>query len=390
MLIRDTWESTVNICLLLVITLNRITWMAGFAAAAGIYYFLHGFHLFARGRSLGHIPASKICGASQGPAAVSGMAIGPYSLTAPITGDRCFLYQTTVWQQSEANRSREWKKVAEETLHLPFFIEDSTGQLLIEPFGAELDLHQDLNQEYGSPTCLSSEDNVPPRVSVFLARHGIEANRPFRIEERSIQAETPLFVSGTIAENPGIPVRPLRQGTDDSRGNKLFREANPNSTDSALQPEIIRLASGATPASTTQMTQQGKIAAALTRAGITKPEAWAAAGVSFPGIPSESVALEERTQLATDSAPQASAITAKSSANDPENDQAKTDPGAGFNLTPPVVLMKGGNDSPFMISCHSQPEIIHSLGWKSVFMVVGGAGLTVLGLYVLLLALHLR
>jgi hypothetical protein len=49
------------------------------------------------------------------------------------------------------------------------------------------------------------------------------------------------------------------------------------------------------------------------------------------------------------------------------------------------VMMKGENDSPFMISCQSQPEIISSLGWQSVFMVIGGAALTVLGLYVLMI-----
>ena len=39
------------------------------------------------------------------------------------------------------------EKVADETLHAPFFIEDSSGHLLIEPFGADLDLHCDFQQE---------------------------------------------------------------------------------------------------------------------------------------------------------------------------------------------------------------------------------------------------
>ena len=378
-----------NLRHLLFIPFNRITLMACFAVAAGIYYFFRGFHLFATSRSLQHVPALSIRGASQGPVAISGMATGPYTLSAPVTGERCFLYQTTVWQQSEPNRSTEWKKVAEETLHLPFFIEDPTGQLLVEPFGAELDLHRDLSQEYGSPMSLSSQDNVPPRVSVFLTRHGITPDRPFRIEERSIQPDTPLFISGTITENPGIPVRPLRQGTDELQSDTP-RGSDENSVALASRPEIIRLASGAIPSSTLQMTQQGKIAAALTRAGITKPEAWAAAGVPFPGIPAEGLAVDEGTQPTTALTPQASVISASTSANELQNDGAKPDSAVGFDLNPPVVLMKAQDGPPFMISCHSQPEVVHSLGWKSVFMVVGGAGLTVLGLYVLVVVLHLR
>lgn len=369
-----------HICPLLIFPPNRITLMACFAAAAGIYFFLRGFHLFAHRRWLSYIPASTIRDSSQGLVAVSGMAIGPYTLSAPITSERCFLYQTTVWQPNESDRLKDWKKVAEETLHLPFFIEDSTGQLLVEPFGAELDLHQNFREEYGPS--LSSPDSISPRVSAFLARHGIAAHHPTRIEERSIQPDTPVFIAGTVTENPGIPVRPLSLGADASQGGKLPRETGGNSAESVLKPEIIRLASGPTPSSTTQMTQQGKIAAALTRAGITRPEAWAAAGVPFPGVSAEGVVVEEKARPV--------AITTNSSANGLEDNQAKPDPASGFNLTPPDVLMKGASDSPFMISCHGQPEIISSLGWKSVFMVVGGAGLTVLGLYVLLLELPLR
>lgn len=374
-----------TICLLLIITLNRLTLMACFAVAAGFYYFVHGFHLFASKHRLGHIPAAAIRDASQGLAAVSGMATGPYTLPAPLTGERCYLYQTTAWQLSESDRSKEWKKVAEETLHLPFYVEDATGQLLVEPFGAELDLHQSFREEYGSPMSLSSRDDVPPRVSVFLARHGIAVDRATRIEERSIQPGTPVFIAGTVTDNPGIPVRPLQQqGADDSQRDKQGRETNGSSTESAPAPEIIRLSSGPAPSSTVQMTQQGKIAAALTRAGITRPEAWAAAGVPCPSRPSQGVAVEERAQPGAEFAPQASAITATGSTNGLQKSPTNPGPASGFDLTPPVVMMKGENDSPFMISCQSQPEIISSLGWKSVFMVIGGAALTVLGLYVLM------
>ena len=372
-------------CLLLTITPNRLTMMACFAVVAGIYYFLRGSRLFAGKHLLGHVSPSTVGDAPHGLAALSGMATGPYTLPAPISGERCYLYQTTVWQQNESGRLKQWNKVAEETLHLPFYIEDTTGQLLVEPFGAELDLRQNFREEYGCPSSVSTLDDVPPRVSVFLARHGVAANQPTLVEERSIQPDSPIFIAGTITENPGIPVRPFRQDTNNSPRTQMPRETNASSTESVSRPEVIRLASGPAPSSTTQMTQQGKIAAALTRAGITRPEAWAAAGVSFPSASSDGFAVEERVQPVADNAPQNSEITATGSANHIENDKTKPDSFPGFDLTPPVVLMKGENSSPFMISCHAQPEIISSMGWKAVFMVVGGACLTVLGLYVLLI-----
>jgi hypothetical protein len=115
------------------------------------------------------------------------------------------------------------------------------------------------------------------------------------------------------------------------------------------------------------MSQQSKIAAALTRAGITRPEAWTAAGVPY-----QSVALEENA------AP--TPVSAR------EEEQSKS---SDFNLAPPVVLMKGANDPAFVISFRSQKEFAVALAWKSAAMVWGGAAITLLGLYMLLTQMEL-
>jgi hypothetical protein len=252
-------------------------------------------------------------------------------------------------------------------------------------------LHQNLSEEYEASLSPSSSENMPPRVSAFLAREGIFSDRPTRVEERSIQRNTPVFIAGTVTENPGIPVRPISTG--DSHEVKSNQSGDGKSVDGRPQPEVIRLSSGPAPSSTIQMTQQGKIAAALSRAGITKPEAWAAAGVSFPAN-MDPVAVEERTHASTNTVPQASAITASHEANSQSNRLGKDGqkPGSvdGFDLAPPLVLMKGPDNSAFVISCHSQPEVVSSLGWKSIGLVAVGAFLSVLGLYVLLLEWRVR
>ena len=58
--------------------------------------------------------------------------------------------------------------------------------------------------------------------------------------------------------------------------------------------------------------------------------------------------------------------------------------GGGFDLRPPVVLMKGANNKTFLISWRSQREIVHSLGWKCALMIGGGPALALASLYVLL------
>ena len=112
------------------------------------------------------------------------------------------------------------------------------------------------------------------------------------------------------------------------------------------------------------MTQQQKIAAALTKAGITNPAAWTAAGINgdFP--------TGNRTQTAT----------AVQTAPEPPRQQLSTE---DFDLHPPVVLMQGSHDPAFFISWRSPRDIVKSLSWKSSLMIWGGPALTLTCVYFL-------
>jgi hypothetical protein len=373
----------VAVCLSVLIPINELAILSLLAIAGGLYFFVSGFRLLARKRLLLTTPTSKIRSAALGLVEVNGVAAGPYTMPAPITGKPCFLYHTTVWQQREG-KNVEWDKIADETLHLPFFIDDSTGQLLVEPLGADLDLHRDFREEY-APSFFSSNflnpEDVPPRVSVFLSRHGIVPARRVRIEERSIKPEDALFVAGTLTENPGVQVRSFSPRSDYS-----YNSASNNSAEQIPAPQIIRLANGEVPSTTQEMSQQEKIAAALTRAGITKPEAWSAAGVPY-----QTLAVEESAPTAPVSADN----SAHAEANRPDARQheerlREEQPSpSDFNLAPPVVLMKGENNVTFVISFRSQKELVSALAWNSAAMVWGGAAITLLGLYTLLLQMEL-
>ncbi len=335
--------------------------------AGGLYLFVRGFRLLARKRLLLNTPTSKIRSASLGLVEIGGLATGPYTMPAPITGKACFLYQTTVWQERDSGKDHNWEKVAEESLHVPFFLDDSTGQLLVAPDGAELDLHRDFREEYSS-SFFSTLDEVPAAVGNFLARHGVEPRRKIRVEERCIKPENALFIVGTLAGNPGLEVRPFPLTTAEKPGLLLKRDG-PRHSPAAPPPEIVRLSE---PAASTlgDMTQQSKIAAALTKAGITSPGAWAAAGVPC------GVAVAETPRV------QQVSVNKESQLGNPEYEPA-------FDFTPPVVLMKGENNSAFLISWRSQQDFVRSLAWKSAAMIWGGAGLTLLGIYVLLAQLEM-
>jgi hypothetical protein len=193
-------------------------------------------------------------------------------------------------------------------------------------------------------------------------------------------------------ENPGIEVRPMPQDSDSRRSpQSSLRQASlrpalsrNTGTDISDQPapEIIRLYGGEDASSAQGMSQQAKIAAALTRAGITRPEAWSAAG-----IPYQRLAVDEHPPLATlgDGSKESSesATVRRGSSSQDQSSQDESEPST-FNVNSPVVLMKGANDSTFVISFRSQKEFVIALAWKSAGMVWGGAAIMLLGFYMLL------
>lgn len=337
-------------------------------ACGGVYFFYHGFRLLQRKRLIMNTPASKVRSAAMGLVEISGLANGPYSLTAPITGMPCYYYRTIAWEWKQQGKSSNWVKAADESLHVPFYLEDNTGRVLVNPQGAELEIHRDFHDEF-SQSLFSSNLGIPANVTNFLLTHDVSTDTKIKVEEYCIKPKNALFILGTLAQNPGVTVSVVPVRTELSEINlagSLLGSLNPvpgvhissNLTLSTFGGDTLsekRLSENTQP-HPLDATQQAKIAAALTKAGITSPTAWAAAGINANPV------------VAT-----TSNCAAAAAAPAPEQ----------FDLHPPVVLMKGAHNPAFFISWRSQREVVKSLGWKSALMIWGGPALTLLCVYVL-------
>lgn len=366
--------------LLLFIPINLLSILSSVALAGGVCFFISGISILIRKGVLLTVPASMIRDALPGLVQITGHAGGPYTIPAPITGKACYLYRTTAWWKSEG-KSQGWEKILDETLHLPFFIADSTGQLLVEPLGADLDLQLDFQKEYDALLSSSTGDTLPPRVSAFLMRHGVAPSRHLRIEESLIEPENRLFIAGILSENPGIQVRPFSSSEPALNGSKPdndhFDGRNPapfNDSKPRPAPEIIRLSSGSVPATVQEMSQQGKIAAALSRAGITKPEAWSAAGIPYQKVAVAERGEQHKRAISSGTGP------AQNSELQPSN----------MNVIPSLVLMKDRDTPTFVISYRDQKELAHTLVWKAAGLISAGTLTVLLGLYVLLVQMKQR
>lgn len=347
---------------------------------AGIGLFFYGFRLLQRRRLILDTPFSKIRSAAMGMVEISGLAVGPYTMVAPITERECYYFRTLVYEWKQAGKSKQWVKVAGECMHVPFFVDDNTGHMLVDPRGADLDLHRDFEQEFYD-SFFTTKEPAPANVRDFLARHGVVTNNKIKVEECCIKPKNSLFVLGTLTDNPGLEVsaRPVQDsspsGSFTTHGFSLSLSVGRTELQTAshipqfsvqhetANPMVIRLSSS-TSLSTSQMTQQQKIAAALVKAGISNPTAWTAAGIS---------------SVAT------SPIQVLDHSSDPTDGNGNgSSHGDAFDRHPPVVLMKGINNKTFLISWRSQREIVQSLGWKCALMIGGGPALALASLYFLL------
>lgn len=161
---------------------NDVVYLGVIGAVVGVYLFYRGFRLLQRKRLILDTPTSKIRSAAMGLVELQGLATGPYTMTAPITGVPCYYFRTIAWQWQQRGKNSEWKKVADESLHVPFFLEDNTGCVLVDPQGAEMDIHRDYHDEF-STALFSSSLDIPANVSTFLARHGVSTDKKIKVDE---------------------------------------------------------------------------------------------------------------------------------------------------------------------------------------------------------------
>ena len=195
--------------------------VAVLGAAAGFYLFVKGFRLLRFKRLILDTPLSRIHSASIGLVEVTGTPIGPYVLKAPVTGDPCYYYNVRALQWVETNDNKhEWKRVLDETLFVPFFLEDTTGRVLVNPQGAQMDVHRSFTDEIDAAV-FRMPGVCPPNVRDFLARRGLVPTEKIKLEERIIPQTFPLFVFGTLGENPDSNQAVIRPQTNSSSNRSL-------------------------------------------------------------------------------------------------------------------------------------------------------------------------
>ena len=327
--------------------------VAVIGAAAGLYLFGKGFRLLRFKRMILDTPLSRIHSASVGLVEVTGTPVGPYALTAPVTGDPCYYYRVQAFQWVESDNKHRWKAVLDESLSIPFFLEDSTGRVLIVPESARMDVHRSFSDEIEASIFLTP-GLCPPNVRDFLAKRGLVPEEKIKLEERIIPQNFPLFVFGTLGENPA-PYPWAASPHKSSPINLSFHSVGGPSWSFSFRTNGQSNFSVRTPGPAVEATS------------------------SALGVPLESAPSQVLKGAAT------AVLPSRAAAIPPSTKPSAAKSAFGdFDLHPSVAISHGERNEPFAISGHSQREVVGRLAWQSAACIWGGPLLTLVCLYFLL------
>ena len=365
-------------------------------AVGGVILFFRGFRMLQYKRLILNTPFSKIRSASMGLVEVSGMPTGPQTIAAAITGQPCYYYRARAWRWVDSANDKKWEQVLDESLSVPFFLEDSTGKVLISPQGADLDVHRSFTDEIQTSR-FGKGSLVPESIRKFAAERGLLSGDKIRLEERIIQPGYPLFVFGTLGENPGQTswtATPHATSTRLSFGSGLTRSLNFKfSVGESASDVVMKMIGEMSPRSSGDKSVRIET---RTRAGgpIVLPDR-VVAELNRSGVPLPVSVLPDSSRVvpnaggrvnasslavATEIAPDASALAG---AEKPSSGGGAT-AASGFDLHPRVAIVKGERGDPFTISSRSQREVVQALGWKSMLYIWGSPVFTLVCIYFLL------
>ena len=361
-------------------------------AFAGVALFFQGFRMLQYKRLILNTPFSKIRSASIGLVEVSGNPTGPQTIASAITGEPCFYYRAQAWQWDNSGKDRNWQLVLDESLSVPFFLEDSTGKMLVNPQGADLDVHRNFSDEMQTSR-FGPGSLIPEHIRKFVAQRGLLAGDKIRLEERIIKPGYPLFVFGTLGENPGqTSWTPMPQTTTSARvsfgsglNSSLSFKFNLGESGTDMAMKLMEQMAGkknvridAHSTGSGQIALPDRAVQQLNRIGVSLPaplmteSSQTAPAVAVHANSSSIAVATENTQDVP--------VEPSEQQRNPVDMPAKT----GFDLQPSVAICKGERGDPFTISSQSQREVVQALAWKSMLYIWVSPVFTLVCIYFLL------
>lgn len=180
----------------------------------GVKYIISGMKTYSKSKTLARAPIVPLNRMSAGLVHARGKATGDDQLTSPLTKVPCCYYQFQVTKHNFAAQpgQPEWIVVGKGTEQRPFYLDDGTARVVVNPQGAEYEVPETFRFRTGKQSTFfvhpmlgikgpSNED----LKAFFEPRWG---KGKYQFSEYCLPAERDCSVLGQCAENPNQPQDP--------------------------------------------------------------------------------------------------------------------------------------------------------------------------------------
>jgi hypothetical protein len=118
-------------------------------SGAGLYYFFKGFRVYRECRVLEDTPEIPIRSMAMGLVHVHGKAKGTDRVPSPVTRTPCLFYKVDIEKWVQDKSGGHWNHYKTHADGPKFYLEDATGQVLVDAHAAEYDLMESANRQTG-------------------------------------------------------------------------------------------------------------------------------------------------------------------------------------------------------------------------------------------------
>ena len=135
----------------------------------GIVLFIFGFRKYRQYRLLADTPQIPVRSVAMGLSHVAGTSTGCQPLMSPLTQVPCYYYDVKVEKRVKRDKDEVWEETHHERAEVPFYVQDNTGKILVNPERAEYNLPRAFFGELRPPALLSfghAQKSVDPELGV--------------------------------------------------------------------------------------------------------------------------------------------------------------------------------------------------------------------------------
>lgn len=193
----------------------------------GTFGFFRGFRHLRNKRLVENIPTSRCRSVAMGLCEIAGRAAGAATIPSFIGQIPSYVTKIEIERYQKSGKSSRWVTVHKEQLGIPFYVEDDTGRVKVDPAGAELDIRADIEKfksqgdgilaalnkafEIDLGKLLGKQDRPAHQVRVpvanleasfrsFCNSRGVGFRGPIRFSEWNLSPGDPVYVLGTADE----------------------------------------------------------------------------------------------------------------------------------------------------------------------------------------------